>query len=242
MKNKFKIGDKVRLKNGINGDITGTSEITEKDIMTIKNFYNIYDDLGYRVEENTYVFNEKWLELVESKKTRGFEFISVEQVLKDLSDMIKDNTITNKAIDDILKGLQNNELKLPKRATKHSAGYDVFSPFEFTLKPNEVIKIPTLFRAYMQYDEVLEFYPRSSFGFKYQMCLVNTVAIGDSDYYNAKNEGHYWIKIVNRGDKDMHVSKGEAFAQAIFKKYLLVDGDNLDEGEERQGGIGSTSK
>ena len=34
-------------------------------------------------------------------------------------------------------------IKLPKRATKGSAGYDFYAPFDFTLKPGETIKIPT---------------------------------------------------------------------------------------------------
>ena len=38
-------------------------------------------------------------------------------------------------------------LKLPKRATKGSAGYDFFAPFTFQLAPGETIKIPTGIRA-----------------------------------------------------------------------------------------------
>ena len=34
-------------------------------------------------------------------------------------------------------------IRLPKRATAGSAGYDFFSPLDFELKPGETIKIPT---------------------------------------------------------------------------------------------------
>ena len=34
-------------------------------------------------------------------------------------------------------------IRLPKRATAGSAGYDFFAPAEFTLKPGETVKIPT---------------------------------------------------------------------------------------------------
>ena len=33
-------------------------------------------------------------------------------------------------------------IRLPRRATAGSAGYDFFSPADFTIKPGETIKIP----------------------------------------------------------------------------------------------------
>ena len=52
-------------------------------------------------------------------------------------------------------------IKLPKRATKGSAGYDFYAPFTFKLAPNETIKIPTGIRSWMHEDLVLNIYPRS---------------------------------------------------------------------------------
>ncbi|MCF8009453.1 MAG: hypothetical protein K9K32_06775, partial [Halanaerobiales bacterium] len=107
--------------------------------------------------------------------------------------------------------------------------------------PGSEIKIPTGIKAYMQPDEVLFAYPRSSLGFKYYCRLANTIGVIDADYYNNEdNEGHIWIKIRNEGDKQMKIKCGEAICQVIFQKYLLVDGDSF-EGERRKGGIGSTN-
>ena len=39
----------------------------------------------------------------------------------------------------------------------------------------------------------------------------------------------------------MIIKQGEAIAQAIFQKYLLVDGDSFDNGDKRVGGLGSTT-
>ena len=75
------------------------------------------------------------------------------------------------------------ELKLPKRATKGSAGYDFFSPIDFSLAPGETIKIPTGIRAKIDDGWVLKIYPRSGLGFKFRLQLNNTVGIIDSDYY-----------------------------------------------------------
>ena len=73
-------------------------------------------------------------------------------------------------------------LKLPKRATKGSAGYDFYSPLSFNLQPGETIKIPTGIRATMREDYVLMVFPRSGLGFKFRLQLNNTVGIIDSDY------------------------------------------------------------
>lgn len=134
-----------------------------------------------------------------------------------------------------------DDIKLPKRATKGSAGYDFFSPFDFSLEPGETIKIPTGIKAKISEGFVLKEYPRSSLGFNYRVRLDNTVGIIDSDYYNnEKNEGHIFIKITNEGNKTLEVKKGDAFCQGIFSEYFLAEEEEVT--EERTGGIGSTSK
>jgi dUTP pyrophosphatase len=163
-------------------------------------------------------------------KIRGFEKISLEQWLKDCDFLEKHGTELY------------NEFSLPTRATAHSAGYDIYSTYDFTLYPGEEIKIPLGIKAYMQPDEFLMLIPRSSLGFKYYSRLANTVGVGDSDYYNNPgNEGHYWAKVRNEGKIPFTIEKGTAIVQAIFHKYLLVDGDEFS-GEKRTGGLGSTTK
>ena len=116
-----------------------------------------------------------------------------------------------------------DDIKMPVRATSGSAGYDFYSPISVTLNPGESIKIPTGIRCKIDDGYVLQIYPRSSLGFKYQMCLLNTVGIIDSDYYNADNEGHIIVGIINRGDKQLVINKGDRFVQGIFYKYYLAD-------------------
>lgn len=129
-------------------------------------------------------------------------------------------------------------IKLPKRATKGSAGYDFFAPFDICLKPKETVKVPTGIRVKIDNGWFLSVFPRSSLGFKYRLMLDNTVGIIDSDYYNAENEGHIFIKMTNTGDKELVIERGKAFAQGIFLQYgITVDDDSLT---ERIGGIGST--
>lgn len=156
-------------------------------------------------------------------KIRGFELISKEEYLKSNPDLPYEN------------------LSIPKRATKEAAGYDMVSTLTFTLEPGDSIAIPTGLKAYMQPGEMLALYPRSGIGFKYEICLANTVGIGDGDYYNnINNEGHYFIKLVNRGKKSWSVQAGDKVAQGIFMPILLADGDDFNEGNTRVGGFGST--
>ena len=66
---------------------------------------------------------------------------------------------------------------LPKRSTKHSAGYDFFSPIDAEIMPGATLNIRTDIKVEMNEDEVLLILPRSSYGYKYQMSLVTTVSV-----------------------------------------------------------------
>lgn len=134
------------------------------------------------------------------------------------------------------------EILLPKRATKGSAGYDFYSPLTFTLKPGETIKIPTGIRVYMEEGWVLKCYPRSGLGFKYRLQMNNTVGIIDSDYYESDNEGHIFAKITNDSNegKEVCVKSKEGFMQGIFVEYGITFDDEVE--ESRNGGFGSTTK
>lgn len=133
-----------------------------------------------------------------------------------------------------------DELSLPKRATKYSAGYDFFLPYDVTFKPNVPVLIPTGIRVKIECNWVLKIYPRSSLGFKHQIQLNNTVGIIDADYYNAHNEGHIFIKLTNHSNNEITLSKGSAFVQGIFLEYGITTDDDAD--LERIGGFGSTDK
>ena len=133
-------------------------------------------------------------------------------------------------------------IKLPRRATAGSAGYDFFAPVRLILAPGETIKIPTGIRVEMEPEWVLKCYPRSGLGFKYRLQLNNTVGIIDSDYFYSDNEGHMFSKITNdtNEEKTIDIAQGEGFMQGIFVEYgITLDDDVTD---VRNGGFGSTTK
>lgn len=142
-------------------------------------------------------------------------------------------------IESEIKEIYDN-IKLPKRATKGSAGYDFFAPFDLLFENNVSLKFPTGIRCEMDEDTVLILVPRSSLGFKYRLGLNNTLGVIDSDYAFAKNEGHIQCKMTQDRQPMIAVYQGEAYMQGIFIKYLKTDDDNTN--DVRVGGIGSTSK
>lgn len=165
------------------------------------------------------------------QRVAKFEKVSFEQFKKDWAD-------TFYVTDGIEKIYE--EIKLPKRATAGSAGYDFYAPMAFELKPGETIKIPTGIRVKINDGWVLKLYPRSGLGFKFRVQMNNTVGIIDSDYYNSDNEGHIFCKITNdtNEDKTVSVNKGTGFCQGIFVEYGITFDDDVT--DERNGGFGST--
>ena len=122
-------------------------------------------------------------------------------------------------------------IRLPRRATAGSAGYDFFSPADFTIKPGETIKIPTGICVEMDQEWVLKCYPRSGLGFKFRLQLNNTVGIIDSDYFYSDNEGHIFAKLTNdtNENKVVELKADTGFMQGIFVEYgITVDDDVTD--------------
>lgn len=141
------------------------------------------------------------------------------------------------------RGWEGRGVNLPKRATAHSAGYDIEAATDITvpafypgIKPT---LIPTGLKAYCQPDEYYIIANRSSNPQK-GLVLANGIGVIDADYYgNVENDGHFQILVFNISGRDLEIKKGERVAQVIFQKYLLADGDAAD--GKRKGGIGSTN-
>ena len=162
-------------------------------------------------------------------KKRKFEIISVKEMLK-------------------TKEFENCSFRFreafklhfqPRRATKNSAAYDLYSPIEIELKPGEIAKIPTGFKIKMPKNEAFFIYIRSSYGAK-DIILPAGVNIIDADYYNnPSNEGHFFICIKNNNKKPFKIEQGDRIAQGVFQKYYTCR-EKIK--TKRQDGFGSTGK
>lgn len=166
-----------------------------------------------------------------------FEKVSFEQFLADFP---KELNYTEEEIK-----MAYDQIKMPKRATKGSAGYDFFAPFPLDFVFNETLYVPTGIRCIIEEEKniVLMLFPRSGLGSKKRMALNNTVGVVDSDYYCAKNGGHILGKFHYSepdGTEAFGLAQGVAFMQGIFLEFFKTIDDDVQ--EERTGGFGSTTK
>ena len=134
----------------------------------------------------------------------------------------------------------NGEIKLPTRASEHSAGYDFYSPVDVVIQPNESAMIWTDIKAHMYYDNALLLIPRSSMG-KHPVMIANTVGLIDSDYFgNKDNDGNIGFRLLNMGNTPYEIKEGDRIGQGVFIKYGIVKDDKTT--AKRDGGYGSSGK
>lgn len=169
------------------------------------------------------------------KRIGKFHKVSFDQFSRDWTDTFGESA--RETIQEIY-----DSIKLPKRATAGSAGYDFYTPVSVTLAPGQTVKIPTGIRVEMENGWVLKCYPRSGLGFKFRLQLNNTVGIIDSDYFYSDNEGHIFAKLTNDTNegKTVELSPGTGFMQGIFVEFGITVDDEAT--EIRNGGLGSTTK
>ena len=132
--------------------------------------------------------------------------------------------------------------KLPQRSTQFSAGYDFYAPTDiFIPAGGESVLIPLNIKAIMPSDMVLMLFIRSSLAVKFNLSLVNSVGIIDSDYANnPNNDGNIGVKFRNSGCENIIIREGERCMQGIFVRYFVTEDDHAS--GERVGGYGSTDR
>lgn len=146
----------------------------------------------------------------------------------------------------VVEEYKDKDINLPVRATKHSAGYDIEAAEDVVIPSvtkygdPEAVLVPTGLKVYCHDDEYVALVSRSSNFKKMKVIIPNSVGIIDADYVdNPDNEGHFFFAFVNLGNEDVIIKKGQRIGQAIFHKFMTVDGDNAT--GERNGGWGSTN-
>lgn len=167
------------------------------------------------------------------KKIAKFSKVSKMQFIKDCV-----NVFGTDNVEDVYSKYEN--INLPKRGTKFSAGHDICTPFDAEVNPGEKFMIPTGLRCKMDEGYVMLVFPRSSLGIKKGMMISNTVPVVDADYFHADNEGHIFINIKNNSDSVLKLKAGEKIVQAVFVPFGVADDGEVT--TERTGGIGSTGK
>ena len=158
------------------------------------------------------------------------------------------------------------DFKAPAVQKPDSAGYDLFAQEDIVLTKTAQTDIKCGFAtAFRRKGDLVstaggveisttvkdagvgisaEILPRSGFGRKNGMRIANTIGLIDSDYRGE------WIVCAYIEDKpwypdELHIPKGTAFAQAVFKPVFrasqMIITDVLPESERGEGGFGSTT-
>lgn len=168
-----------------------------------------------------------------------FEKVSYEEFEKSikendrLASFLNDNYFT---IDQLY-----DNIRLPERSSKRSAGYDFFFPlWDISIASFTSLDIPTGIKVnVLEEDWYLALFTKSGLSHEYHTRLRDTISVIDADYYNnINNEGHIRVELVNDSVSVLKLKNGMKYIQGIFMEYGLIVGDNVL--TERTGGYGST--
>lgn len=215
------------------------------------------DNIGYTIENSNidYVCKRGLLSLIEGcsiekcfsrllnldldsmdRRVAIFEKVSKEQFIDGL---VSHGLVSR---DDSRIDEWYDNIRLPVRGTRGSAGYDFIAPYPLYIRDGEELVVCTGVRCLIRESWVLKLYPRSSSGTRYSLGFCNGVPVLDSDYYFTGNEGHIMFRFkVSNGRGDMFIcDTGEKLCQGVFVEYGITFDDCVT--DVRVGGFGSTGR
>lgn len=135
-----------------------------------------------------------------------------------------------------------NDLPLPQKMSDYASGYDIYAAIEepVILKPGERRLIPTGFSLEMPPGIEAQIRPRSGLALRNGITMVNTPGTIDADY-----RGHVQIILINLGEEDFTINRGERLAQLVFMQLPEVSLTlvaEVSDSNRGAGGFGHTGK
>jgi dUTP pyrophosphatase len=139
-----------------------------------------------------------------------------------------------------IKRLHSFDLPLPRYMTAGAAGVDLYAAVEqdLAIAPGGWALIPTGIAIALPEDYEAQIRPRSGLALKHGLTLLNTPGTIDWDY-----RGEIKVIVINLGDKEYILHRGERIAQMIFnrvEKAELIEVEELDDTNRGSGGFGHT--
>lgn len=129
---------------------------------------------------------------------------------------------------------------LPKYQTKDSAGLDLHSVEQVTLKPLERKLVDTGINVAIPQGYEGQIRPRSGLSWKHGITVLNSPGTIDADY-----RGPLRVMLVNLSGEEYTVNVYDRIAQLVIAAYAKVTIEEVDElSETKRGalGFGSTGK
>lgn len=133
--------------------------------------------------------------------------------------------------------LLTQDAKAPKRATEHSAGFDIYAPERVDIPAGQSYLVGTGVSMAIPNGWVGIVNPRSSVAAKKKVRVGARVI--DADY-----RGEVFINLHNDSDETFEIVKGDRIAQLVVTPFMgdsIVVGE-LDDTVRGNGGFGSTGK
>ncbi|MDD2372961.1 MAG: dUTP diphosphatase [Syntrophomonadaceae bacterium] len=139
-----------------------------------------------------------------------------------------------------IKRLHSLDLPLPRYMTAGAAGVDLYAAVEqdLVIAPGGRVLVPTGIAIALPENYEAQIRPRSGLALKYGLTLLNTPGTIDWDY-----RGEIKVIVINLGDKEYILQRGERIAQMIFnrvEKAELIEVEELDDTNRGSGGFGHT--
>lgn len=132
------------------------------------------------------------------------------------------------------------DLPLPRYMTSQSSGMDLLANIDrdVVLKPGEFKLIPSGIRIELPNGYEAQVRPRSGLAVKYGITVLNSPGTIDSDF-----RGEIKILIINHGNENFRIKRGDRIAQIIISKIArveFIEKAKLDVTERNEGGFGHT--
>jgi dUTP pyrophosphatase len=134
----------------------------------------------------------------------------------------------------------NKDALIPSYKSEEASGFDLHSIEDIVIKPGERKLISTGLAFEIEKGYEIQIRPRSGLAYKHGITVLNSPGTIDSDY-----RGEIKVLLINLGDKDFEIKKGDRIAQAVVAPVIQVEFlevENLRETKRGSGGFGSTGK
>jgi len=144
-------------------------------------------------------------------------------------------------MDFLIKQLDEaRDLPLPSYMSDSAAGMDLYAHVtgELTIKPMQRVVVPCGFKMAMPPGFEAQVRPRSGLALKHGISMPNAPGTIDADY-----RGEVGVLLINLGDEDFVVHRGDRIAQMIIsrvERVSFVAAGDLPESWRGEGGFGST--
>ena len=131
----------------------------------------------------------------------------------------------------------NEEARIPTKATKGSAGWDLYSLEDVIITSGFSEVVSTGIAVEIPENWVGLLTHRSSLAFK--LDTISSFGVIDNDY-----RGEIKVKLFNMGSDGVRIKAGDRFAQLVvvpsYCQLEMVDSDILSDTDRGDGGMGST--